>query len=156
LNGWSLLRREGGTQMLRPLSRGLIRPESRGRASSSFYASASLLDVVVERELVRVRAQPDRIDLVLPLVLDPRLDEVGREHLALQQELVVLFEVVEHDVERAGKLLDLLLLRRGQLVEVLVDGLARIDLVRDAVQAGHHTRGERQIRIASRIGRAEL
>src|SRR5581483_1511935 len=34
------------------------------------------LDVVVEVELPRVRAQPDRVDLVQALVLDPRLDDV--------------------------------------------------------------------------------
>ena len=37
-----------------------------------------VLDVVVELELVRVRAQPDRVDLVGALVVDPRLDQVGR------------------------------------------------------------------------------
>src|SRR5690242_10433392 len=73
-------------------------------------AGRGRLDVVVEGELVRMRAEPDRIDLVLPLVLDPRLDQVRREHVALEEEVVVLLEVAEHDVERAGELLDLLLL----------------------------------------------
>ena len=36
------------------------------------------LDVVVERELVRVRAEPQHVDLVHALVLDVRLDEVAR------------------------------------------------------------------------------
>ena len=35
-------------------------------------------DVVVELELVRVRAQPDRVDLVGALVVDPGLDQVRR------------------------------------------------------------------------------
>src|SRR4029450_13120886 len=60
---------------------------------------AEKLDVEVQRELVRVRPQPDRVDLVLPLVLEPGLDEVGSEDVALQQEVVVLLQVVEHDVE---------------------------------------------------------
>src|SRR5262245_5315009 len=46
-------------------------------------------DVEVERELVRRRAQPDRVDLVLPLVFQPGRDDVGREDAALQQELVI-------------------------------------------------------------------
>jgi hypothetical protein len=71
-----------------------------------------------------VRAQPDRVDLVLALVLDPGLDEVPGEDVALQQELVVLLQVVEHDVERARQLLDLRRLLGGQLVEVLVERLA--------------------------------
>src|SRR5499426_4281245 len=74
------------------------------------WAAQEALDVVVEGELVGMRAQPDGIDLVLPLVLDPRLDEIRGEHVALEEEGVVLLQVVEHDVERAGELLDLLLL----------------------------------------------
>src|ERR1044071_27852 len=40
------------------------------------------LYVVVHGELVRGRAQADRVDLVGPLVVDPRRDEVGGEHAA--------------------------------------------------------------------------
>ena len=47
------------------------------------------LDVVVEVELPRVRAELHLVDLVFLLVRDPRVDDVGREHVALQQELVV-------------------------------------------------------------------
>src|SRR3954447_20956644 len=46
-------------------------------------------DVVVEEELVGVRPQPDRVDLRRHLVVDVGVDEVGREHVALEQELVV-------------------------------------------------------------------
>src|SRR3954447_4400575 len=63
-------------------------------------------DVVVHRELVRVRAQPDRVDLVLPLVLDPRLDQVGGEPPAVDEVLVVDLEPVEDGVQRRGHLLD--------------------------------------------------
>ena len=49
-------------------------------------------DVVVEVELVGVGAQPDRVDLVLDLVVDPRLDQILGEHPARQQELVVVLE----------------------------------------------------------------
>src|SRR6185295_15932229 len=92
-----------------------------GRAGRRTGAvDAKRLDVVVEGELVRMRAQPDGVHLVLPLVVDPGLDQVRGEHVPLQQEVVVLLEVVQHDVERPRELLDLLLLGRGQLVEVLV------------------------------------
>src|SRR4051812_605362 len=40
------------------------------------------LDVVVQVELPRVGAQADLVDLVLALVGEPGLDEVGREHAA--------------------------------------------------------------------------
>src|SRR4051812_47945085 len=57
------------------------------------------LDVVVELELVRVRASRDRQDLAGALVVDPRLDEVGSEDTTLEQEVVVGLERVEHFVE---------------------------------------------------------
>src|SRR5262245_26159252 len=53
--------------------------------------SVSRSDVEVQGELVGVRTQPDRIHFVLALVVDPRLDEVRGEHVALQQELVIFF-----------------------------------------------------------------
>src|SRR5437660_12396019 len=105
------------------------------------------LDVVVEGELVRMRPQPYGIHLVLPLVVDPGLDEIRREDVALEEEGMVLLEVVQHDVERPRKLLDPLLLGRRQLIEILVHGLSGIDLVGHAVQAGHYAGGEREVRI---------
>src|SRR3546814_10641737 len=41
-------------------------------------------------------------------------------------------------------------------LEVLVHRIARIDAVLDAVQAGHEHRREGEIRIAGRVGAAEL
>src|SRR5690606_5861166 len=54
-----------------------------------------LSHVEVQREFVRVRAQPDRVDLVLPLERDPGFDQVLGEHTAFQQEVVVGLEVVD-------------------------------------------------------------
>ena len=69
---------------------------SQDASSSGPGCSATRSNVVVERELPGVRAQPERVDLVDPLVLHPRLDHVGREHAAREQELVVGLERVEH------------------------------------------------------------
>ncbi len=55
--------------------------------------------VEVELELVRVRTQLERRDLVLALVVDPRLDQVRREDVALEEELVVGLEAVQHGAE---------------------------------------------------------
>src|SRR5437763_5105700 len=51
--------------------------------------------VVVERELVRVRTQADRVDLGVPLELDVGLDQVRGEHAAFEKEVVVRLEVVD-------------------------------------------------------------
>src|SRR5215472_12511240 len=50
---------------------------------------AAASGVEVHRELVRMRAQPRLTDLAIHLVIDPGLDQVGREDVALEQELVV-------------------------------------------------------------------
>jgi hypothetical protein len=69
---------------------------------------------------------------------------------------VVGLERVEHGVERGGHLRDVGQLVRRQLVEVLVDRGRRLDLVADAVEAGHEHRRERQVGVARRVGAAEL
>src|SRR3990172_6440079 len=95
---------------------------------SPWFLSAPL-DVVVQEELVGVGAQGDRIELALALVGGPRLDDVRREDVAAQQELVVSFEGGEHLAQGARRRLDRGLLLRLELVEVLVDGRRRLDLV---------------------------
>jgi hypothetical protein len=52
------------------------------------------LDVRVQHEFPRVWAEGDRVDLSLALVVDPGLDDVGREHAAIGQEGVVLLQRV--------------------------------------------------------------
>src|ERR1700689_3987822 len=52
-------------------------------------AGLQWLAVVVHRELVRRRAEPDRVEFLGPLVVQPGLDQVGGEHPALQQVVVV-------------------------------------------------------------------
>src|SRR5207253_2228716 len=100
------------------------------------------LDVVVEVELPGVR--PKRHLVVLPdaLVIDPGFDQVAGEDAAAGEVLVVNLERVEHFEQRARCALDLPLQLRFELVEVLVDRLGWLDLVDDAVQAGHQAGGE--------------
>src|SRR5260370_5238208 len=93
-------------------------PAEGARRDAPRPAAYEGLDVVVELELVRVRAQPELVQLGGPLVVQPRLDEVVGEHAALGQERVVRLQVVEHRVERAGDLRDGGRLVRGQLVQV--------------------------------------
>jgi hypothetical protein len=47
-------------------------------------------------------------------------------------------------------------LLRRERVDVLVERIAWIDAVLDAVEAGHHHRGEREVRVARRVGEANL
>ena len=84
------------------------------------------------------------------------VDEVLGEHVALRQELVVGFERGERLPERARHGRDLGQFLGRQVVDVLVDRVARVDPILDAVEAGHEHRREREIRIARRVGAAEL
>ena len=72
------------------------------------------------------------------------------------QELAVLVQVVQRLVERRAHGRDLCILFGRQVVQVLVGGFARVDLVLHAIQAGHHQRGEGQVRVGGRIREARL
>ena len=50
------------------------------------------LNIVVQRELVGMRAQANRIGFVLALVVYERFDQIFAEHIALQQKFVIFFE----------------------------------------------------------------
>src|SRR5713226_7903522 len=87
--------------------------------------------------------------------LDPSIspsDEDGR------QEHVVRLQVLDRFLQGAGQLADavLLALARAEVVQVLVDRVAGVDLPLDAVQAGAEHRGEGQVWVAGRVRRAVL
>ncbi len=67
------------------VQRAMRKPARRSRTS----LRASRLAVVVQLELVRVRAQPQFVELDGPLVIQPGLDEVGGEYAALGEVGVV-------------------------------------------------------------------
>src|SRR5579859_7425539 len=85
--------------------------------------------VVVERELVRMRAQRDLLELLGGLVVDIGLDQILAEDPALEQELVVRLKRREALLQAAGRLRDALALLGLHLVEILVDRRRRHDLV---------------------------
>ena len=62
---------------------------------SSLVPQPGKLDIEIQSELPRVRSEPDGIDLVFSLVLQPRLDHVLGEHLASEQKLVVFLQGVQ-------------------------------------------------------------
>src|SRR3954454_12397213 len=114
----------------------LMRAPVRGPASAKALRGngigdgrRELSDVEVHLELVRVRTEADRVHLVGALPLDPGLDQVLGEDVALEEVLVVGLEGVEDVRQRAGHLIDGVVLLRRQLVEVLVDRLWRLDAV---------------------------
>src|SRR5262245_59830490 len=66
--------------------------------------SSAASDIEVQRELVRVRPHPNRIDLVVHLPVDPGVDDVAREDVALEQKSVVAPERHQCFLERARRL----------------------------------------------------
>src|SRR6266566_3029348 len=100
-------------------------------------------NVVVEQELVRMRAQTNFIDLARSLVADIRLDHVPREHLSLEQELMVGLARIERFVERSRSGRDVGTLCGRQVVKVLVNGLPWVDAALYAVETRHQHRSER-------------
>ena len=84
------------------------------------------LDVVVHRELVRMRPHTQGVDLVLPLVPNPLPNHVLGEDVAAEQVLVVGFQGVDRLLQRAGRLGDLGEFLGPEVVDVLVERFARI------------------------------
>ena len=76
-----------------------------------------------------MRADLNRLDLVLTLERDPGLDQVLGEYSTGGEVFVILFELVDDGAQRGRCLRDVLGLLRGKLVEILVDGLVRLCLL---------------------------
>src|SRR5947207_3416506 len=138
-----------------------VRSRVAGRVPTALPATydlppATRSNVEVKGELVRVRTQLHRLELLLALVLEPRFDQVFGEDSTLEQELVVGFERVQHFLQTSGRGLHLDLLMRLEVVQVLVNRLGRDQLFLDAVQPRQQHRAHRQIRICRRVGTAEL
>src|SRR3954471_18142007 len=81
------------------------------------------LNVEVEGELRRGRPQPHRVELALDLVVDPGLDDVFGEDVALEQEGVVLLQLAQRLLQRPRHLGDVLQLLGRQAIDVLVQRL---------------------------------
>ncbi len=78
------------------------------------------------------------------------------EDVALEQEFVIFFQVVQRILQRAGRLGHLGQFFGLQIVDVFVERIARFDLVLDAVEHGHQHRGEYQVGIARAVRAAEF
>src|SRR5579859_2283424 len=111
-------------------------PRCRGPSCSEYQVLSTkyrFLDVVVQAELVRMRAQADGVHFLGALVLDVRAEQFFGEDVALEQELMVLLERGESVVERARHRGDLREFLGAEIVDVLVERLAGIDLVLDKI-----------------------
>ena len=102
-----------------------------------------------------MRLQAQAVDF-LHFEFDVSVNHVVAHHPAGGQELAVGVQRVQRDVEAVRHRRQLLLLFRRQVVEVFVGRVAGVNLVVDAVQAGHQHRGESEIRIARGVGEANL
>src|SRR6187549_1224653 len=135
LQGWRA--RSSGFYPLLPLSR-------------PAFASRDASAAVVHVELDRMSRHAEARDF-LCLQSDVSIDHVVGEHATAGQELAVLVEVLEGHVERMTHRRDVLRFFRLEVVQILVGRFARMDLVLNAVEAGHHHGGKREVRIRGRV-----
>src|SRR3954452_24579771 len=62
------------------------------------------LAIEIQEELIGMWPQAHGVDFLGALVVEPILDDVFCEDIALEQEVMVAFEIVKRLVERAGRL----------------------------------------------------
>ena len=134
-----------------PAHAGIDLPLSRSLATLGMTSG-----VVVQEELVRMRPQADRRDILGALHRDPGVEHVGRKHVSGEQEVVVGLERRDRLGQRARHRLDGLLALVVELVQVLVDRRGWLELSLDPVEAGHEQRRKGEVGVGRRIGRAEL
>ena len=98
-------------------------------------AHSALLDIEIQGEFPGMRSEPDGIDLILALVLQPGLDHILGKHIAPEQKIMILLQGIERLVQRPRHRFHLGRFLGLELVEVLIDRFGRLDLVSDPVQA---------------------
>src|SRR5690349_2530638 len=74
--------------------------EPRPGESGTHKRFSGLLNIVVERELVRVRAQSDGVGFAPAFIADEGFEQLLAEDVALEQECVILLQAVECFLER--------------------------------------------------------
>ena len=93
------------------------------------------LNIVVESELPRMGPQINGLHFVFHFVGDPVFDDVRCKHITLQQIVMIGLKCPQDFPQGTRRLRHLGQFFRRQIVNVLVQGLARIDLVLDTVDA---------------------
>src|SRR5947207_3315150 len=101
---------------------------------------------VVHLELNRVRGHAKTGDL-LHLEADIGVDYVVGEHPAPRQELAIFVEMLDGHVQGMANRRNMFSFLRLEVVEILVRGVSRVELVLNAVEAGHHHGREGEVRV---------
>src|SRR5258708_3508553 len=105
-------------------------------------------DVVVHRKLEGMGSHAHRLNFALAFVVEPAFDHSLREHITLEQKLVIVLQRIERFIERTRQTRHVFQLFRRQVIDVLVERRSGIDSVLDPIDSGHDHRGKSQVRIA--------
>src|SRR3954463_14249525 len=99
----------------RSLSQGLIRKKGADLCPrpASAYPRAPLLHVVVEEKLIWMRAQTQCV-VLFAFGRDPHVEEVAREDVAFQEEVVIFLQAIQGFTKAAGHIRHFLQLFRRQ------------------------------------------
>src|SRR6516165_3636958 len=114
------------------------------------------LNVEVQGELVRVRAQLNRFELFLVLIGYPGLDQVFGEYAALEQELVILLECMKNLFQASRCGFNFRFFLRREVVEVFVDGAGWRELLFHTVESGKQHGAECKIGVRRWVRTSKL
>src|SRR5207247_763534 len=104
----------------------------------------------------RMRTHIHRMDLFLVFVANPARDQALSKDIALEQEIAIFLKRRERELQRARQARHALELLWRKIIDILVERLARIDLVLYSVDSCHHHCCKCKIWIAARIRRTKL
>ena len=95
-----------------------------------------------------MRPHPHRVHFVQSLVFDPGLDHIFGEHIAFEQEFMVLFKGLQGFIQRSWCRRNLGQFFRRQGIDVFIQGLSRMNAILDPVEGCHEEGAEGHVAIA--------
>jgi hypothetical protein len=114
--------------------------------ASDYRFRVTELAGVVHFELNRVSRHVQALNFST-LEVDVTLNHVFSEDATASQKLMVIFQAVQRFLESLSYDRDVESFFLRQIVQVFVHGIARMDLVLNAVEAGHQHGRERKVRV---------
>ena len=76
-----------------------------------------------------MRTKSQLIDVILPLVINPPINDILGEHIAFEKKIVVFFQSLESFIQGTRQGRDIRQFFRPQSIDILIERLTRIEFI---------------------------